>query len=156
MNLTRIHIAAATVALLTVAAFVGLALVSEISPDHLATARRWIARGLFLLIPALIVTAATGHEISRGNRRGLVGDKMWRMKVVATNGLVILVPCALFLASRAEAGDIGGVFRIVQGLELVTGVINFTLLGLNFRDGMRLSGRLRRGDGMPVRVIRRA
>jgi hypothetical protein len=156
MNLTRIHIAAAVVALLSVLTLLGLALTSEISPDHLAAARRWIARGLFVLIPALIVTAATGHEISRGNRRGLVGDKMWRMKVAATNGLVVLVPCALFLAARAEAGDIGGAFRVVQGLELVAGAVNLTLLGLNFRDGMRLSGRLRRGEGMPVRVIRRA
>lgn len=34
-------------------------------------------------------------------------------------------------------------FYLVQGLELLTGALNLTLMGLNIRDGLRLSGRLR-------------
>ncbi len=156
MKIVRIHIIAATLALLMIGLLMLLAIGSEIVPDHLASVRRWIARGLFVLVPALIVTGITGHRLARGYRRGLVGDKIGRMKIVAFNGIFILLPCALWLASRAETLDIGAVFRVVQGIELVAGATNLVLLGLNFRDGMRLSGRLRRGVTAVPSVIRRA
>jgi hypothetical protein len=34
-------------------------------------------------------------------------------------------------------------FHVVQALELLAGATNSTLMGLNGRDGLRLSGRLR-------------
>jgi hypothetical protein len=66
------------------------------------------------------------------------------MPFIAANGLLILVPAAVFLALRAQAGLLDGVFYGVQAVELAAGAANLTLIGLNIRDGLRL-GRLRRG-----------
>lgn len=64
------------------------------------------------------------------------------MKVVATNGLSILLPSAFVLASWANAGRFDSAFYVLQGVELLAGAVNFSLLALNMRDGLRLSGRL--------------
>ena len=66
------------------------------------------------------------------------------MPLIAANGLVVLIPAALFLAFKARAAEFDTVFYAVQALELVAGAANITLLGLNLRDGLRMKGRLRR------------
>ena len=48
------------------------------------------------------------------------------------------------LAGKAQAGQFDTSFYIVQVIELIAGAVNITLLGLNMRDGLRLSGKLRR------------
>jgi hypothetical protein len=149
----RIHIAAATLSLLVIAAFMATALAYELAPDHFPNARRYIAWGLLLLVPALIATGATGHQLARGATRGLVGDKLARMKVVAINGMCILVPAALWLAWRAGAGETGGIFSFVQLVEFAAGMFNLALLAANFRDGLRLSGRWRRRPLASVTVL---
>ena len=69
--------------------------------------------------------------------------KRRRMPIVAANGLFVLVPSAIFLAVRAQAGDLDGVFYAVQAIELAAGAVNILLLGLNMRDGIRLAARRR-------------
>jgi hypothetical protein len=64
------------------------------------------------------------------------------MPFIALNGLLVLVPCAVFLHARAVAGDFGGVFALVQGIELLAGAANLALMGLNLRDGLALAGRI--------------
>ena len=66
------------------------------------------------------------------------------MPFIAANGILILMPSALFLAHKARAAEFDNAFLAVQTLELVAGAINIALLALNFRDGVRLTGRLRR------------
>ena len=66
------------------------------------------------------------------------------MPFIAGNGLLILIPAALFLASKARAGEFDTWFYVVQALELLAGATNITLLGLNMRDGLKLTGRLAR------------
>jgi hypothetical protein len=34
-------------------------------------------------------------------------------------------------------------FYLVQGLELLAGAVNLALMGLNMRDGLKMSGRFR-------------
>jgi hypothetical protein len=65
------------------------------------------------------------------------------MPVIAGNGLLILVPAALVLDRWAAAGAFDARFYIVQAVELLAGGTNLTLIGLNMRDGLRLSGRRR-------------
>jgi hypothetical protein len=74
----------------------------------------------------------------------VLGAKIKRMPLIAANGLVVLIPAALFLAFKARAAEFDTVFYAVQALELVAGAANITLLGLNLRDGLRMKGRLRR------------
>ncbi len=54
------------------------------------------------------------------------------------------MPSALFLASKASAGEFDTNFYLAQALELAAGAANITLLSLNMRDGLKLKGWLRR------------
>lgn len=67
------------------------------------------------------------------------------MPIIAANGILILIPSALFLASKATSGEFDTSFYAVQLIELVAGAVNLTLLSLNMRDGLQLTrGRRRR------------
>jgi hypothetical protein len=66
------------------------------------------------------------------------------MPLIAANGILILIPSALFLASKARAGEFDTGFYVAQALELAAGGTNIALLGLNMRDGLKMKGRLRR------------
>ena len=67
---------------------------------------------------------------------------MRRMPIIAANGLLVLIPAALFLSWKAATDEFDSAFYAVQALELVAGAVNFTLLALNMRDGLRMTGRL--------------
>lgn len=156
MNTLKTHVVAALVATFTIACFLVLAIGAELVPQHLAAIRAGIAWGLLLLVPALAATGLTGYQLARGHRGRLVGDKLQRMQLVAANGLVVLVPSALWLAWRADAGQVEGMFRVVQLVEIAAGATNLSLLLHNLRDGLRLSGRWSRNMTPSARVIRRA
>ena len=141
-----IHPIAGAVAMLTIATFWVSTVISELSGSAtwviaVKTAIPW---GFFLLIPALATTGGSGLGLADGARGGLVATKLRRMRFIAGNGLLILIPCALFLASKARADEFDGAFYTVQALELVAGAINLALLGFNMRDGFRLTGRFAR------------
>ena len=70
--------------------------------------------------------------------------KTKRMPLIAANGILVLFPSALFLASKARAAEFDTVFYAVQALELAAGAVNMALLGLNMRDGLKMKGRVRR------------
>lgn len=67
------------------------------------------------------------------------------MPIIAFNGVVVLIDAALFLSARAAAGTFDTAFYVVQMIEPVVGGINIVLLGLNLRDGLRMTGRLDTG-----------
>ncbi|MBK1650502.1 hypothetical protein [Rhabdochromatium marinum] len=142
----RIHPIAGALALLIILTFWIATVLAETLGDTAAivavkTAIPW---GLLILIPALAAAGGSGFALGRGRSEDLVATKRRRMPLIAANGLLVLVPCAFFLAFKAGARELDGVFYAVQGLELVAGAINCTMLGLSLRDGLRLSGRLRR------------
>jgi len=97
-----------------------------------------------VLIPALVLAGASGAWLSRTAPSPLALSKRRRMPIVAANGLLVLVPAALFLAIKAASGAFDTAFYVVQGVELVAGAVNIGLLGLNLRDGMRMTGRVGR------------
>jgi hypothetical protein len=102
-----------------------------------------VAPGLWLLVPALAATGASGFALSRGRRGRLLDAKKRRMPFIAANGLLVLVPCSIVLQRWAAAGDFGAAFLAVQGIELLAGATNLALIALNVRDGLRLAGRQR-------------
>ena len=142
-----IHPVAGLIALVTITTFWLSTVFSELFGSEAAviavkTAIPW---GFFILIPALAATGGSGFAWSRGQRRGLIGTKLKRMPFIAANGLLVLIPSALFLASKARAGEFDTTFYVVQALELIAGAINIMLLGLGMRDGMKLT-KWRRGS----------
>ena len=142
----RVHFIAAVVATLTIATFfVSTVLVEFLgSSDAVAQVKRLIVLpGLWILVPAIAATGGTGFALSKSRQGRLVDAKRKRMPFIAANGLMILIPCAIFLDSWASQSLFDSRFYLVQGLELLAGGTNLVLMGLNMRDGLMLSGRVR-------------
>ena len=142
-----VHPLAGALAILTIATFWLSTVFSELfgSRTVITSVKTAIPWGFLLLVPALAAAGGSGFALAR-ERRGaaLVASKMKRMRIIAANGILILMPSALFLASKATAGEFDAAFYALQALELVAGATNLALLGLNMRDGLKLTGRLRR------------
>jgi len=142
----QVHFIAAVVATLTIAAFFVSTLLVEFlgSLDAVAQVKRLIVLpGLWILVPAIAATGGTGFARSKSRQGRLVDAKKKRMPFIAANGLVILIPCAILLDSWASQSLFDARFYLVQGLELAAGGTNLVLMGLNMRDGLMLSGRVR-------------
>ncbi|MGE4327913.1 MAG: hypothetical protein AB7E21_17675 [Pseudodonghicola sp.] len=145
----KLHAAAGALALLMIAGFWGATALTELVGDahRITTVKTGILYGMVVVIPAMATAGITGAGLGRGMRLPAVAVKLNRMKVIAGNGILILLPSAVFLALRAQAGQFDIGFVIVQTLELLAGAVNITLLGLNMRDGLRLAARRRRVRG---------
>ena len=141
-----VHPVAGTLAFLTIATFWLATALSELfaAPAGVAAVKLAIPWGFLLLVPALAAAGGSGFALAQGGRRGLIGAKLKRMPLIAANGILVLIPSALFLASRARAAEFDAVFYVVQALELAAGALNLALLSLNMRDGLKMKGRLRR------------
>lgn len=138
-----LHALAGTTAMLIIAGFWSATLVSEIFLDAAAVSavKQFIVYGLFVLVPFLAATGGSGFALSKSRQGLLVDKKRKRMAVIAANGLLVMVPAAIFLNSKAAAAEFDSMFYAVQLLELAVGVVQLTLMGMNFRDGRKLTGK---------------
>ncbi len=142
----RAHLVAGILAPLCIATFFLSTVLVELFGSHDAVARLKsliVAPGLWILIPAIAAAGGSGMLLSRSRKGRLVESKKKRMPFIAANGLLVLVPCAIVLNRWASAGSFDAAFYAVQAIELAAGAVNLTLMGLNVRDGLRMSGRLR-------------
>jgi hypothetical protein len=136
----KIHAAAGALALLLILSFWTATVISELSQDlgTITAVKAWMLNGVFLLIPVMAIAGGSGLSLGKGWKSAVVARKRVRMKIVAANGLLVLVPSAVFLAAKAEAGAFDWTFAGVQGVELLAGAVNMTLLALNMRDGLAM------------------
>lgn len=143
-----IHPVAGAIGLLTIATFWLSTVLSEAFGTHalVTSVKTTIPWGFLLLIPALALAGGSGISMAKGAKTGLVGAKARRMPFIAGNGVLILIPAALFLAAKARAGEFDSMFYAAQTIELIAGATNLALLGLNMRDGLKLTDRLRRAS----------
>ncbi|MFT3939317.1 hypothetical protein [Rhodopseudomonas sp.] len=139
------HVIAGIAAFVTITRFLGTTIWTELvgSTEDVAAVKLWIVGRLPFLILSFIMVGATGFILSGRNPKGLAAKKFRRMKIIAPNGLLVLVPAALFLSWKAQHAQFDAAFYTVQAIEIVVGAINFTLLGLSMRDGLTMKGRLR-------------
>ena len=144
--LRMLHLLAGLLATLTIAVFFTSTLLVELfgSPAAIAGIKHLIVfPGLFVLVPAIAATGGTGFALSKTRQGRLVEAKMKRMPFIAANGLLVLLPAAIFLNLWAAQGTFDSRFYLVQAVELLAGAINLLLMGLNMRDGVKLTGRFR-------------
>ena len=137
---------AGLLATVTIATFFLSTILVELFGSHQAVATiksLIVVPGLFVLVPAIMATGGSGFALSKSRQGGLVETKKKRMRFIAANGLLVLVPAAIFLDRWASAGAFDATFYLVQGVELLAGSVNLTLMGLNIRDGLKMSGRFR-------------
>ena len=141
----RIHAVAGTIGFLTILTFWVSTVVAEVfgSPGDIAMVKAAIVWGLAILVPALAITGATGISLGGKRTDRLARRKKRRMPIIALNGLIVLVPCAMFLSLRAGTGSFDAWFVGVQAIELVAGAANLALMGRNIADGVVMRGRFR-------------
>jgi hypothetical protein len=144
--LRRIHLGAGVVAFLTILPFWTSTVVSELLGGHAAVAavKNGILSGMLILIPSMAIVGGSGFYLAGRSTAPTVAAKKRRMPIIALNGLLVLVPASVFLAGRANAGRFDTIFYAVQAIELIAGAANLTLMGLNIRDGLRLTHRIGR------------
>ena len=140
-----IHKLAAITATLCIAVFFLSTLWVELfgSQEAIATVKSLIVMpGLFILVPAIATTGATGFAMSKNRSGRLLEAKKKRMPIIGANGILILLPAAIFLDQWAASGAFDTRFYLLHGAELVAGAVNLALMSLNIRDGLRMGGKL--------------
>jgi len=142
----KVHIFASILATLCIACFFTSTIVVELfgSQQLIATVKSLIVTpGLFILVPAIAMTGGTGFALSKTRKGRLLDAKKKRMPFIAANGILVLIPAAICLNQWAALGMFDARFYAVQALELVAGATNLTLMGMNIRDGLKMTGKLR-------------
>ncbi|NDU86781.1 MAG: hypothetical protein G3I09_01155 [Ferrovum sp.] len=139
-----VHAIAGTTVILIIASFWISTLVSEMFLDYSAVTavKHAIVYGLLLLVPFMAATGGSGFALGKMRKGYLLDQKKKRMAIIGTNGLLVMIPAAIFLNGKAAVGEFDKLFYAVQAVELIVGVVQLTLMGMNFRDGLRLAGRL--------------
>lgn len=142
----RIHPIAGGVGFAMIFLFWTSTAISELfaSQETIAAVKDLILKGMIILVPAMVIVGASGMAMGRRRKDALTRAKKKRMPIIALNGLLILVPAAWFLAGQAAAGEFDNTFYAVQVIELIAGAANFTMMGLNIRDGLKMTGKIKR------------
>lgn len=141
----KIHAVAGVIAFITILTFFTSTIAVELFGSNVAIAavKQAIVYGLFILVPSIATAGALGSRLGKGTTEGPVGSKKRRMPIIGANGILILLPAAIYLNKLASAGDFGTLFYSVQALELAAGATNLMLMSMNIRDGLKISGRFR-------------
>jgi hypothetical protein len=141
-----IHAIAGTLAMLTIATFWTSTLISELFLNQAAVVavKHAIAvYGLPMLICAMALTGGSGFALGKTRKGRLLELKQNRMRFIGINGLLVMIPSALYLYSKSAAAEFDTLFYAVQFIEVCAGLVQLSLMGLNFRDGLKLAGKLR-------------
>lgn len=146
----KLHAPAGIIGFLLILSFWSATVISELSgsAEAITTVKTTIVWGMLALVPSLALAGASGMAIGRRRRDAPVLAKKKRMPFIAANGVLVLIPSAVFLAAKAGAGTFDGWFYSVQAIELIAGAVNLSLMGLNIRDGLKMSRR-RKQAGNP-------
>ena len=137
----KIHVVAAFASILFIAGFWTSSVLTELflSRNAVAAVKLAIVYALIAFIPTMATVAGTGLSLAGKSAHPLVVAKRRRMPVIALTGLLVLVPAALYLNAKAQAGEFDSLFYLVQIVELLAGLSNLTLMGMNIRDGLRVA-----------------
>lgn len=141
-----IHGFAGGFAILTIATFWTSSFVSEVFLTEAAVIevkRSIVYYGLVPFVILMAMTGGTGNFLTKNRQNKIIQSKIRRMKVLALNGFLVMIPSALLLHHKASLGEFDRIFYSVQVLELAVGLLQLFLLSRNFREGLQLSGRLR-------------
>ena len=139
----KIHAAAGGLAFLTIAVFWLSTVLSETMGSHeeIALVKTAILFGMAVLIPSLMIAGGTGFSLGSKWKSPIIAAKARRMRLIALNGVLILLPSAITLAMMAQSGTFDLTFYAVQALELIAGAANFAMIGMNMKAGFAMRSR---------------
>jgi len=81
--------------------------------SDIAIVKLSILKGMGVLVPAMMLTGISGFSMKW--KGPMVERKKWRMKIIAANGMLVLLPSAFFLNSLSQQGIFDSWFYGVQG-----------------------------------------
>ncbi|MCO4770563.1 MAG: CDGSH iron-sulfur domain-containing protein [Deltaproteobacteria bacterium] len=138
------HAVAGVLGFLLVVTFLSSTLVSELftTPETVATVKKLTFRGMFLLIPALLVAGGSGVSLLGTRTDSLALVKQKRGPIAFMTSLLVVLPSAFFLSRWSAAGTMGGLFYGVQAVEVGALGLCAVMIGRNIRDGLALTGRI--------------
>lgn len=126
------------IAFLSIATFFTSTLIVELFFSHEVVAivkSLIVCPGLFILVPAMAITGITINKIAKSNKDDkTIKAKQKRMPIIALNGIIILLPAAIYLNILASNGEFSTTFYIIQVFELLAGATNLTLMYKNIRN----------------------
>lgn len=144
-TIVRTHFIATIVAAITILTFFSFSLIAEIKGDveFIKSVKAFILYALPIMILAMPMLKITGDKLAGKSTNSIVLVKKKRMKLMMLNGIG-LISLAVFLYYRSHFHTIDNVFLIAQIAEFGFGLCNLTLIALNTKSGMELSGKLKR------------
>ena len=110
-------------------------------PGAITRVKTLIAFAIPLMALLMATAALSGQALGKNRTSPILRAKQLRTRLAALNAIVVLIPAAITLALWAQHGRFGPAFVGVQAVELCAGAVNFVLLGLNVKAGLRLSRR---------------
>jgi len=141
-----IHRVAVSTAFMCISTFFLATVIAEFlgSYETIAEVKKLIVRpGLFIFVPSMIISGVSGFLLAKSRNGKFIQQKKKRMPFIAANGVLILIPCAIFLAQKSSSGIFDVPFYTVQIIELLAGATNLILLSMSMRDGLKTSGKYR-------------
>lgn len=139
------HFIATIIAGVTIVTFFSLSLVAEIKGD--AQFIKWVKTFILYALPVMVIAMPmlkiTGDKLAGKSTNPIILAKKKRMKLMIVNGIG-LITLAVFLYYRSHFQEIDRVFLVAQLAEFGFGLGNLTLIALNARSGLQLSGKLKR------------
>jgi hypothetical protein len=139
--LYTVHRSFAVISFLTILTFFVSTIIAELllNLQSVVLVKSWIVfPGLFILIPAIAITAITGNILAKKSKKAaLIATKKRRMPLIALNGIVILIPSAIYLNILASNAQFDVVFYGIQALELIAGATNLVLMFMNIQDSKK-------------------
>lgn len=138
----KVHKNSAIIASLTILTFFISTALVEITGNkaYIILVKTYIVISLALLIPTIIITGITGNKLAQGRESvKIIQKKLLRTKIIAGNGIFILVPAAFLLWNLSANSDYGTFFIVIQLLEFIAAGTNITLMTFNMKDGMCLA-----------------
>ncbi|KXF81589.1 hypothetical protein [Enterovibrio coralii] len=150
--LVNVHRGVGALAFVTIACFFSSTLIAELwgTPAQITAVKTAILYIIPMLMLSMMATGATGNKLYPNKGKGVMAAKQLRMKVAAMNGLLVMLPSAIYLYVKASSGVFDGYFWTVQGIELVGGALNLTMIGLNIRAGLSLKRKKKPAGAQPA------
>ena len=140
-TVVKAHIIGSIIAAITITMFFTFSLIAEIKGDE--TFIKQVKEGILFSLPLLLVAMPmlniTGNKLAGESQNPIVLAKRRRMKFVLANGIT-LISLACFLYYRSHYQAIDGIFLTAQIAEFTLGLTNLTLIGINIKNGIQLSG----------------
>ena len=143
-KIVTIHLIATIGAVLTISTFFTISMIAEIrgDEDYIRSVKAFILYALPVMILAMPTLKITGDRLAAKSINSLISAKAKRMKLVMVNGM-ILISLAVFLYYRSHYQQIDNIFLTAQIAEFIFGLLNLTLIFINAKTGMQLSGKLK-------------